>query len=94
MKGNRQKQENIFSFRKKTPFSSNNIDQTLTSENIVSVRARNTLSLESSKQGTEKQQKKVKIVESPRFSINDEENHELQNLDIDTNRINKEMDDG
>ena len=47
MKGNRQtdkKQEHIYSFRKKIPFSSNNVDQTLISENILSIRMRNTLS--------------------------------------------------
>lgn len=85
MKGNRQKQE--FSFRKKTPFSSNNLNQTLTSENILSLRVRNTVSQESSKQETNKLLKKVTIVESPRFSINDD-NNDLQNLELDTNRIN------
>ena len=53
MKGNRLKIEE-YSYRNKinTPILSNNID--LTSDNIYSLKMKNTLSLESSKQGTDK----------------------------------------
>ena len=53
MKGNRHNNEE-YSFRNKinTPILSNNMDQT--SDNIYSLKMKNTMSLESSKQGTDK----------------------------------------